>query len=281
MGKKTILAIIGCIAVVTCCHGAGREDIDWEKKDREFEEKMIKRRNPYFFYNAIYNEDVNLVKKYLEAGADPNRCRGENGWVDSNPLKVVTEGFFNTYDYRNQKPEVMSETAPDAAIIRLLAAAGADVNRLPYVWDRVYRWGRKNNGYKLIIDQRKFEGLPLDPVSIQIEMETHVRDANRVIAALLEAGADPDKPGHPFPFGYDWKVPFLTDKKANKYFMEGTRAINEAIEKGMQWESQVDLLLQYTKLDEESLKAAERSKDPAMIEKITKLWEIQEGRSVN
>jgi hypothetical protein len=35
------------------------------------------------------------------------------------------------------------------------------------------------------------------------------------------------------------------------------------------------LLLQYTKLDENSLKAAKESNDHAMIEKITMLWEMQ------
>jgi hypothetical protein len=43
----------------------------------------------------------------------------------------------------------------------------------------------------------------------------------------------------------------------------------------MRWESQVDLLLQYTTLDKDSLKAAKQSKDKAMIEKITKLWNEQ------
>jgi hypothetical protein len=101
-------------------------------------------------------------------------------------------------------------------------------------------------------------------------------DANRVLAALLEAGADPDKLGHPFPFGYDRKLPRFTDEKANKYFANGTRAINEAIKKGIFWESQVDILLQYTNLDEDSLIAAKESGDSAMIEKITKLWEEQQ-----
>jgi len=273
MSKKNIIVLIGFIFIVTGCNGMGREYKDWGKKDREFEEKMITKRHPYYFYNAIYIKDVNLVKKFLEAGVDPNRCKGENGWVDSNPLKVVVEGFFNTYDYRNQKPKNISEPVPDVAIIQLLVVAGADINRLPYVWDRVYRWG--NEKYKWIIDQRKIEGLSLDPDIIQMEMETYVKDANRVLAALLEAGADPDKLGHPFPFSYDWKVSFLTDKKANKYFIEGTRAINEAIKKGITWESQVDLLLKYTKLDENSILAARESNDPIMIEKITKLWEIQ------
>jgi hypothetical protein len=52
----------------------------------------------------------------------------------------------------------------------------------------------------------------------------------------------------------------------------GTRAINIAMEKGIKWESRVDLLLQCTKLYEESLKAAERSHNSEMVKKITKLW---------
>jgi hypothetical protein len=232
-----------------------------EEWDKKYEERMIRRKNPSYFYNAIYIMDIDLVSRCLEAGADPNKCRGENGWVDSNPLKVVTEGFYDTYDYRNQKPEVLTEPASDVAILKLLVDAGADINRLPYVWDRVYGWGNS------ILFGRKRDGVG--------QIDTFINDANRVLAALLEAGADPDKLGHPYPFGYDKKLPYLTDKRAHKYFTKGTRAINEAIEKGIVWGSQVDLLLQYTKLDEESLKAAERSNDSAMIEKINKLWEMQ------
>jgi hypothetical protein len=246
------------------CGSMGRENMDLEEleeRDRKFEEKMIKRRHPYYFYNAIYILNVDGVRRYIEAGANPNKCWGENGWVDSNPLKVITEGFYSTYDIRNHKIKDFTEPLPDVAIIKLLVNAGADINRLPYVWDSIYRWGNDN------LSWRK------DGVG---EIDAFINDANRVLATLLEMGADPDKLGHPFPFSYDWKVPFLTDKKAHKYFAKGTRAINEAIEKGILWESQVDLLLQYTKLDEESLKAAERSNDPAMVEKINKLWETRQ-----
>jgi len=64
-------------------------------------------------------------------------------------------------------------------------------------------------------------------------------------------------------------------EEASEYFAKGTRPLYEAIKKGMRWESQVDLLLQYTTLDEDSLKAARESKDPAMIAKITRLWNEQ------
>jgi hypothetical protein len=65
----------------------------------------------------------------------------------------------------------------------------------------------------------------------------------------------------------------MSYEKAQAYFNRGTRAINEAIRKGMVWESQVDLLLEYTSLDEDSLIAAEESGDPGMKEKIRRLWE--------
>jgi hypothetical protein len=64
----------------------------------------------------------------------------------------------------------------------------------------------------------------------------------------------------------------FSDEEANAYFVQGTRPVNEAIKKGMVWESQVDLLLQYTGLDEASLEVARESGDPAMIGKINRLW---------
>jgi hypothetical protein len=280
--KKTTMVLL-IFFLIMGCRSMWREDVDWEKKDKEFEDRMVKIAHPYFFYNAIYDKDVDLVRRFLEAGSNPNKCRGENGWVDANPLKVVTESFYKTYDTPNQMPRTLSEPARDVAVLQLLINAGADVNRLPYVWDRVYRYGGRHGGteaYEEIIRRRKLRKLSIDPELVQVEMDTYVQDANRILKALLEAGADPDKLGHPYPFGYDWKVPFLTDRRANKYFARGTRAINVAIEKGILWESQVDLLLRYTSLDEESLRAAERSNDPAMLEKIRKLWEEQKQREL-
>ena len=45
----------------------------------------------------------------------------------------------------------------------------------------------------------------------------------------------------------------------------------------MNWESQVDILLEYTKLDEASLVAAQESRDLAMEAKIAALWRKQRG----
>jgi hypothetical protein len=99
-----------------------------------------------------------------------------------------------------------------------------------------------------------------------------------VLEAFLKAGADPDKRGHPYPYSYEAMRNRITDEEADEYFAQGTRPINEAIKKGIRWERQVDLLLQYTVLDEDSLIAARESRDPAMIEKITKLWDEQNAR---
>jgi len=37
------------------------------------------------------------VQKHLEAGYNPNKCRGEAGWVDSKPLKVLIEQLIGAY----------------------------------------------------------------------------------------------------------------------------------------------------------------------------------------
>ena len=222
-------------------------------------------------YSAIYRYDIEKVQSLLNEGADPNYCHGEVGWVDENPLDVLSRGFFNTYYKYHGKPE----TPPDVEILQLLLKVGANVNARPYIWHRINCY---DNGF---IDslkiQRKFDKVSLELVDMKEQLYCFVADVNRLIEALLKAGADPDKPGHPYPFSYEAVKTRITDEQANEYFAQGTRAINIAIEKGILWESQVDLLLQYTNLDEESLKAAIRSNDPVMVEKINKLWEIQQS----
>ncbi len=241
--------------------------------------------NNWGFYNSIYRATMGFesqpgVHYYLENGYDPNYCRGEVGWCDSNPLSVVSESSYIAY-YRIKRGEEIPDPPPDVAILQLLIEYGADINRRPYVWESVCA----NNNRWVRSLKRDHERGTKTFEEMQDEIDSYVEGANRLLEAFLKAGADPDKLGHPHPFRLDQPYSFMgellyrmNDKKAEKYFAQGTRAINEAIKKGMVWESQVDLLLQYTTLDEKSLEAAEESNDSAMIEKINTLWR---SRSVN
>ena len=229
-------------------------------------------------YHAVYKKDVEDVKNILERGADPNYCLGEAGWIDSNPLSVIAESFYDTY-YRKRSLETIPAPAPDVAVLKLFIEAEADVNQRPYIWERVFKFN--NTDIESIKRQRKADNESIDPEAMQEQVDNFITDTNRLVEAFLKAGADPDKLGHPYPYSREaWKTR-ITDEQANEYFVQGTRAVNVAIEKGILWESQVDLLLQYTKLDEESLNAAERSNDPAMVEKINKLWEMQQNSISN
>ncbi|MDR2921948.1 MAG: hypothetical protein LBU85_01245 [Treponema sp.] len=237
-------------------------------------------------YWAITTDNVDEVKMYLAKGYDPNRCMGEEGWMVKTPLNVIARNIYTTF-HRIKRGEEIPDPPPDVAILRLLVEAGANVNQRPYIWCRVYLHNKRT--LEDII--RSYATLPTGKLpqtyneaeELKKESEEHVlsfiRDDNRVIEAFLKAGADPDKLGHPYPYSLKAKYNKITDEEADEYFAKGTRPINEAIKKGMWWESQVDLLLQYTALDENSLKAAKKSKDPAMVEKITKLWKEQQGKN--
>ena len=228
-----------------------------------FAEKMTK----YGFYIALDGLEVDTVKEYLEAGYNPNKCRGEAMWVDSNPLRVVSEQWFSAYDFRKQDMKNIY-SFPDVDIIQLLIQYGANINTLPYIWNKVWKMNNK-----------RLDRLLRDENDKNIKAQIIVEDCNRVLKALLENGADPNMKGHPFPFGNSRKLLLFTDKKAFKYFNseEATTPIYEAIKKGMIWESQVDLLLQYgAKLDSSCLTAAELSGDQEMIDKITKLLKESE-----
>ena len=70
----------------------------------------------------------------------------------------------------------------------------------------------------------------------------------------------------------------ISEAKIQEYFNspDSTSPIYEAIKKGMVWESQVDLLLEYGAiLDESCLDAAKLSGDEAMIKKVKTLLELQ------
>ena len=221
-----------------------------------------------YFYEAVYGKDFEWVKNHLKAGYDPEKCKGEAGWVDSIPLKVVVE-TLHSYIIDGQNSDTM--------IVDLLIQYGADVNRLPYVWDRIYLY----NDFDVIEDRYKNnykkDGILYEGAVKEKEEREWVAKINRVIEKLLMAGADPNMKGHPFPFGTSLQLLFFTDKKAFKYFnsKEATTPLYEAIKKGMKWESQVDLLLKYgATLDESCLEAAKLSGDAAMVEKIEKLLKI-------
>jgi hypothetical protein len=229
-------------------------------------------------YWAITIKDVGKVKQYLEEGYDPNRCMGEEGWMVKTPLNIIARSSYSA-DTRLEGGEEIPTPSRGVAMLQLLVEAGADVNRRPYIWCRVYTWNnwdveqavrRETSGFNKE-DDKKIESKEV--------VKSFVDDVNSVLEAFLKAGADPDKLGHPYPYSLEAKYNKITDEEADKYFAKGTRPINEAIKKGIRWESQVDLLLQYTKLDEDSLKAAKESKDPAMVEKITKLWKEQQGKN--
>jgi len=230
------------------------------------------------FYDAIWRMENERVEEMLKSGADPNYCKGEAGWIDSNPLSVLVSNVYTTF-LRRKRGDAIPNPTPDLAILQLLLDDGADINRRPYVWKRIYSHGNKwieRIEEITILNKRTTEDM-------EEEIADYIDSANRILKALLEAGADPDMLGDPKAFTY--AKPFtkdypMNDEKAHIYFSNGTRPINEAIKKGIFWESQVDLLLKYTKLDENSLLAAEESGDNKMIEKINKLWEMQE-KSIN
>jgi hypothetical protein len=252
----------------------GRERPEFKEAQRQTE-----------MWKAIEWYDIDKVKRYLEEGYDPDRSNGDQGYKTRNPLDIVTNGFYTTYARRWEE---MPDPTPDVAIVRLLVEAGADVNRRPYIWRRVSTYGnwildqevereinsRSNewNYYDAPAEAKEKELYNYDGVE-EIVTLYFVNDSNRVLEALLKAGADPDKRGHPYP--YNDAPNNISEEETNKYFAKGTRPINEAIKKGMRWESQVDLLLQYTTVDKDSLKAAKASKDRAMRKKIEKLWKEQ------
>ncbi|MBQ8681139.1 MAG: hypothetical protein IJ530_15515 [Treponema sp.] len=231
-----------------------------------FAEKMTK----YSFYNSLYELDLERVRNHLENGFNSNECKGEARWVDSNPLRVVSEKWFSSYDFIHNDVKNIA-VFPDVEIIKILVEHGADINRLPYIWNKIWRWN--NDTIKDITKNLK------NPNS-EVIIDCFINDHNRVLRVLLENGANPNLKGHPYPFGKSRWLLFFTDKKAFKYFNspEATTPLYEAIKKGMVWESQVDLLLEYGAiLDESCLEAAKQSGDEAMFQKIEKLLQSRKS----
>ena len=223
------------------------------------------RRQARAFYNAImrYKWELEKVKEMLAAGADPNYCYGECGWVQNNPLMLLSEGVFSSYYFKKIYGKTPSIT-PDVALLDDLLSYGADIHKYPYVWAIVYRNG---NGYIRDLEKQETKDVA------KVKIESTIADTDRILRAFLEKGADVNKRGDPYPFSGD-SPDNMSDEVLNMYFNQGSTPLYEAIKKGMQWESQVDLLLKYgAQLDESCKKAAQESGDTAMIEKINKLAE--------
>ena len=164
-------------------------------------------------------------------------------WGDRNPLWFILRG-----EYGYVKID----------IINILINFGADVNLRPYIWHTLDHriLTEENIEWMQAAKGRFVTGTTEDLMYKKIEI-------------LLQAGADADRKGAP-----NCQLIPSTEKNYQKYFeREGSRPINYAIKKNLP--TIIDLLLQYTTLDEESLDAAILSEDPLMIEKINKILEMQ------
>ena len=219
------------------------------------------------YYKALLTHNVEKTRVFLDAGYDPNRCVVLIGnWEEYNPLLVVVSNRFSCWDVNTNTRKDL-ETYDDVELINLLAEYGADVNLLPYIWKRVY------------VDSNDFIKSRTEHFPEDIAAEKTlclIEDSNRVIKALLDNGADPNYKGHPAPFDEDNYFYYIsmTVKKARRKFKskKATTPLYEAIKKGMLWESQVDLLIEYGALvDKSCLEAAKLSGDDQMIKKIERI----------
>ena len=217
------------------------------------------------FYNAIvrYEWEPEKVKEMLAAGADPNYCYGECGWVQNNPLMLLSEMSFSSY-YFEKKHGYVPDITPDVALLDDLLSYGADIDKYPYVWAIVYRNG---NGYIRDLEKQETKDVA------KVKIESTIADTDRILRAFLEKGADVNKRGDPYPFSGD-SPDNMSDEVLNMYFNKGSTPLYEAIKKGMRWESEIDLLLKYGAIiDESCLEAAKLSGEEAMVEKIQKLFD--------
>ncbi|MCL2130760.1 MAG: hypothetical protein FWH35_10470 [Treponema sp.] len=200
------------------------------------------------FYDSLQDRDIISIKEHLESGINPdyslNRLYlNKLYWEDRNPLWLILSGEYGDVEID---------------IIRILIDFGANVNLRPYVWHTLdHRILTEDNIEWMNAAKGRFiTGTTVDLMYKKIEI-------------LLQAGADVDYKGAP-----NRQLIPATDKNYKKYFeQEGSRPINYAIKKNLP--TIVDLLLQYTTLDEESLDTAKLSENPLMIEKINIMWEKQ------
>ncbi len=285
MKKIIVLFSLAIITIqVICAQGstqthmidkkAQAEIFQFRKHPPFFFSKKAKLYRHFFDYistagcGSLFPEDIDT---YFKQGVNPNFCIGEAGWSESNPLLILSGSRYDHTVIIN-----IDGFDPDSDIktFHALIQAGADVNLFPYIWKLVY----KNTNYylrKMRIDLKREHK---SEEEITYRQEKWVESSDRLLEAFIKAGADPDMRGDPYPFDWEKTRWNMTDEIALMYFKAGTRPINEAIKKGMAWEPEVDLLLKYVKLDEDSVKAAKASGDSAMIQKIELLWAEQEKK---
>ncbi|MBO7583754.1 MAG: hypothetical protein J6T20_08175 [Treponema sp.] len=233
----TSLILISLVLYTSC---AGKIEKEFDEISQYYEEIGITILKLYNreFYEALLTHNVEETKHFLDEDYDPDNCFFTGCiWEEQNPLLIVSSKY-----YPSDNVEEM---------IKLLVEYGADINRLPYIWKRVY-----------------FDDL---------EDKKQNEYSNRVIKALLDNGADPNIKGLFAPFDEEKYFSYIsmTEQKALKKFKskKATTPLYEAIKKGMNWESQVDLLLEYgAQLDKSCLKAARLSRDKEMIKKIEQLY---------
>ena len=273
----TSLIFIFLVLFTSCITEKSQEKYEetMNKVDEKFNEEIekyealdithpVSRMTKDDYYYAIDLYKIDEVKKFLDADYDPDKCVLIGGiWEEKNPLLIVVSNNFSCWDVNTNTRKDM-ETYDDVELINLLVEYGADVNLLPYIWKRVYFF---DNEYLTWYTEHFPEDIAAEKTLCLIE------DSNRVIKALLDNGANPNYKGLPAPFDEDNYFYYIsmTVKKARRKFKskKATTPLYEAIKKGMLWESQVDLLLQYgAKLDNSCLEAAKLSGDPEMLKKI-------------
>ena len=271
------LILVSLVLYISCTSGKGQEiyyetmnevDETFEAAKEKYEaldiDHPISRMTKQDYHLAVYRYKVKEVKKYLDANYDPNNCFFLGCiWAETNPLLIIVTERFSCWDVNTNTRKDL-ETYNDVELINLLVEYGADVNRLPYIWKKVYC---DNNDFVISRTENFPEEIAAEKTVCLIE------DANRVIKALLDNGADPNYKGLFAPFDEDnyFSYVTMTESRARRKFKsrKATSPLYEAIKKGMLWESHVDLLLQYgAKLDKSCLEAAKLSGDPDMIKKI-------------